>query len=125
MLGGVTWPEAHTDAQMMADLALASYQHGCFENVGVPFCMTIEAEELGAKVTLGSKIFEPHVTEYAGTSVTEWKKIISDQFGMRESKSSIGCNPYFKRKEFRCSDHWKLSRTGKCGKFCDRSSGVL
>ena len=62
---GVTWPEAHTDAQMMADLALASYQHGCFENVGVPFCMTIEAEELGAKVTLGSKIFEPHVTEYA------------------------------------------------------------
>lgn len=36
--------------------------------------MTIEAEELGAKVTLGSKIFEPHVTEYAGTSVTEWKK---------------------------------------------------
>ena len=42
---GVTWPEAHTDAQMMADLALASYQHGCFENVGVPFCMTIEAEE--------------------------------------------------------------------------------
>lgn len=53
---GVTWPEAHTDAQMMADLALASYQHGCFENVGVPFCMTIEAEELGAKVTLGSKI---------------------------------------------------------------------
>ena len=70
---GVTWPEAHTDAQMMADLALASYQHGCFENVGVPFCMTIEAEELGAKVTLGSKI----------------------------------------------------SRTGKCGKFCDRSSGIL
>ena len=49
---GVTWPEAHTDAQMMADLALASYQHGCFENVGVPFCMTIEAEELGAKVVL-------------------------------------------------------------------------
>ena len=72
---GVTWPEAHTDAQMMADLALASYQNGCFENVGVPFCMTIEAEEMGAKVTLGSKIFEPHVTEYAGTSVTEWKKL--------------------------------------------------
>ncbi|MFR5556424.1 MAG: uroporphyrinogen decarboxylase family protein [Coprococcus sp.] len=53
-------PEVHTDAQMMADLALASYQHGCFENVGVPFCMTIEAEELGAKSYVGSKIFEPH-----------------------------------------------------------------
>lgn len=72
---GVTWPEAHTDAQMMADLALASYQHGCFENVGVPFCMTIEAESLGAKITLGSKEFEPHVIEYAIKSVNEYTKL--------------------------------------------------
>ena len=72
---GITWPEAHTDAQMMADLALASYEYGCFENVGVPFCMTIEAEGLGAKVTMGSKIFEPHVTEYAMESVVDWKKL--------------------------------------------------
>ena len=35
-VSGITWPEAHTDAQMMAKLALASYENGCFENVGVP-----------------------------------------------------------------------------------------
>lgn len=72
---GVTWPEAHTDAELMAKLALASYEQGCFENVGVPFCMTIEAEEMGAEVTMGTKNFEPHVTAYAGNSVKEWKNL--------------------------------------------------
>lgn len=71
----VSWPEAHLDAQMMADLALANYEQGCFDNVGVPFCMTIEAEGMGAEVTMGSKVYEPHVTGYAIESVTEWKKI--------------------------------------------------
>ena len=33
--------------EMMADLAEANYEKGCFENVGVPFCMTIEAEVYG------------------------------------------------------------------------------
>ena len=41
---GVSWPEAHTEAEQMAALALANYENGCFENVGVPFCMTAEAE---------------------------------------------------------------------------------
>lgn len=76
-VSGVTWPEAHTDAQMMADLAYASYKNGCFENVGVPFCMTIEAEGLGAEVTMGSKIYEPHVTAYAIDTVEDWKKLSS------------------------------------------------
>ncbi len=74
-VSGVTWPEAHTDAQMMADLAYASYKNGCFENVGVPFCMTIEAEGLGAEVTMGSKIYEPHVTAYAIDTVADWQKL--------------------------------------------------
>lgn len=74
-VSGITWPEAHTDAQMMADLAYASYQNGCFENVGVPFCMTIEAEGLGAEVTMGSRIYEPHVTAYAIDTVADWKKL--------------------------------------------------
>lgn len=71
----VTWPEAHTDAQMMAELALANYENGCFENVGVPFCMTIEAESMGAQVTMGSKIYEPHVTGYAIDTVSDWRNV--------------------------------------------------
>ena len=71
----ISWPEAHLDAKMMAELAEANYKKGCFENVGVPFCMTIEAEGFGAEVTLGSKMYEPHVTGYAMNSVTEWRTI--------------------------------------------------
>lgn len=74
-LCGVTWPEAHTDPEMMAKLAMASFTNGCFDNVGVPFCMTVEAEALGAKVTMGSKIFEPHVTDYCIDSVAKWNTL--------------------------------------------------
>ena len=68
-------PQAHTDARMMAGLAKAVYEQGCFENYGVPFCMTIEAEELGAGVDLGSSAYEPHVTEYVIGTVSDWEKL--------------------------------------------------
>lgn len=74
-VSGVSWPEAHLNPEMMANLAIASYKNECFENVGVPFCMTIEAEAMGAEVTLGTKIFEPHVTGYAFDSIKDWKKL--------------------------------------------------
>ena len=74
-VAGITWPEAHLNPEMMANLAIASYENKCFENVGVPFCMTIEAEAMGSQVTMGSKIFEPHVTGYAFDSVKDWKKL--------------------------------------------------
>lgn len=69
-------PAAHNDARMMADLAKAVYESGCFENCGVPFCMTVEAEELGAKVDMGSNIYEPHVIEYALNSVYDYEKLL-------------------------------------------------
>lgn len=68
-------PEAHTDAEKMAALAKAVYEKGCFENYGVPFCMTVEAQEMGAKVSMGSNVCEPHVTEYVIGSVCDWKKL--------------------------------------------------
>nr|WP_317283738.1 MtaA/CmuA family methyltransferase [uncultured Sellimonas sp.] len=68
-------PQAHTDAEKMAGLAKAVYEQGCFENYGVPFCMTIEAEQFGAKVDLGSDVYEPHVTGYIMDSVSDWRKL--------------------------------------------------
>lgn len=76
----VFWPNAHLSGMQMAQLAMANYENGCFENYGVPFCMTIEAEALGAKVTLGTKEFEPRVTEYVIESVSEYKKLKSMNF---------------------------------------------
>lgn len=72
---GVYLPEAHTDPVQMAALARAVYEEGCFENYGVPFCMTVEAEEMGAKVDMGSRVYEPHVVGYAMDSVCDYKKL--------------------------------------------------
>lgn len=74
-VAGVKWPEAHTDAQMMADLSYASYKNGCFENVGLPFDMVAEAEQMGAEITLGTEVFEPHVTGYAIESIYDWPEL--------------------------------------------------
>lgn len=71
----VYMPEAHTDARQMAELAKAVYEEGCFENYGVPFCMTVEAEEMGAKVDMGTNVYEPHVTGYVIDSVSEYKNL--------------------------------------------------
>jgi [methyl-Co(III) methanol-specific corrinoid protein]:coenzyme M methyltransferase len=59
------WPEAHSDPEKMAHLTLAANRVGGIENTGVPFCMTVEAEAMGARVDLGSRGNEPRVTEYA------------------------------------------------------------
>ena len=68
-------PEAHKDAVKMAQLAQAVYEKGCFENYGVPFCMTVEAEAMGAPVDFGSDIYEPHVKKYVIDSVEDYKKL--------------------------------------------------
>jgi [methyl-Co(III) methanol-specific corrinoid protein]:coenzyme M methyltransferase len=69
---GTLWPAAHTDAQLMAALAAASYEQGCFENFGLPFCMTTEVEAMGDGVDLGTIDREPHVVQYVIDSVEQW-----------------------------------------------------
>ena len=62
---GIHLPDAHFDARLMADLAKAGVLENCFDNAGVPFCMTVEAEQMGAAVNYGTALYEPHVTGYA------------------------------------------------------------
>ncbi|WP_089610976.1 uroporphyrinogen decarboxylase family protein [Dehalobacterium formicoaceticum] len=57
------WPEAHVNADKMAGLVYALNEAGGFENYGVPFCMTVEAEAMGAQVNMGNLICEPHVVD--------------------------------------------------------------
>lgn len=71
----VSWPKAHTNPSMMADLTYGMYKNNAFENLGVPFCMTVEAESMGAKVYMGTKNTEPRVTEYPITSSEEYKTL--------------------------------------------------
>lgn len=62
---GCAWPEAHTDAALMARLSEGMVELAGLENLGVPYCLTVEAEGMGGRVELGHATREPHVTGYA------------------------------------------------------------
>ena len=65
------WPEAHVDSTKMAQLTLAANRLAGIENVGVPFCMTVEAEAMGARIDLGSRWSEPNVAVYPMDTVAD------------------------------------------------------
>jgi [methyl-Co(III) methanol-specific corrinoid protein]:coenzyme M methyltransferase len=67
---GNTLPAAHSDPAMMADLATDVQQCTGFENLGAPFCLTVEAEALGSNVDLGTASSEPKIREEAFDSIT-------------------------------------------------------
>lgn len=69
------WPQAHDDADLMARLTLAAHELAGIENVGVPFCMTIEAQGIGAEVYLGTRESEPRVTEYVMEQMTQLDRL--------------------------------------------------
>lgn len=61
----------HTNPLVMARTAENIRQVTGFENLGVPFCMTAEAEPLGSLVDLGNATVEPRVTAYAANELSE------------------------------------------------------
>jgi [methyl-Co(III) methanol-specific corrinoid protein]:coenzyme M methyltransferase len=62
---GVDWQEADREPEAMAALAATVQAATGLDNVGVPFCMTVEAEALGSEVTLGSPLFPPRIEREA------------------------------------------------------------
>jgi [methyl-Co(III) methanol-specific corrinoid protein]:coenzyme M methyltransferase len=54
----------HSNPVVMAEVAEAIRLNTGFENLGVPFCMTVEAEVFGSAVDLGDAGVEPCITEY-------------------------------------------------------------
>lgn len=72
---GCVWPGAHRDPHRMATLALAMRAATGFENVGIPFCMTVEAEAWGGEVEDGDEVTPPWVRAYPLESVRQWSKL--------------------------------------------------
>ena len=74
---GHTLPEAHHDDRLMAALAEDVYTHTGFENFGIPFCMTVEAEVLGSEINFGTLSCEPKIQaeRFATVSQVEYKDI--------------------------------------------------
>ncbi len=69
------WPGAHADPAAMARLALGVQKLTGIENLGVPFCMTVEAEAMGARVSPGTYTTEPRVVSYPLTGISEWGEL--------------------------------------------------
>ncbi|MFA5311987.1 MAG: MtaA/CmuA family methyltransferase [Methanomassiliicoccales archaeon] len=61
----IHWPEAHTDAKMMAELSCAIPKVTGLESVRLPYCLTVEAEIMGCKVDLGKLDRTPMVKQHA------------------------------------------------------------
>lgn len=94
----VFWPMAHSDSEMMANLTLGMYKNGGFENFGVPFCMTVEAECMGADVYMGTKVTEPRVVKYPIKSVSNWRELKKIDVNTARAKTVIDAIKILKEK---------------------------
>ncbi|MDR2755379.1 MAG: hypothetical protein LBC20_06700 [Planctomycetaceae bacterium] len=68
---GHTLPDAHHTSDKMSDLAYDVYENTGFENFGIPFCMTVEAEALGSTINFGSLECEPKIQKEVFPSVND------------------------------------------------------
>lgn len=64
-------PEVHNDPYVMSQVAVSLAREAGFDNIGLPLCMTVEAEALGAPVDLGSVHVEPSIADYIAASARE------------------------------------------------------
>ncbi len=58
---GSHWPEANFDPGLMAKISLQASRMFGFATARVPFCITVEADSLGAEVTRGGSDSQPSV----------------------------------------------------------------
>jgi MtaA/CmuA family methyltransferase len=65
---GHTLPEGHFSPKLMAELACDVQHDTGFENFGIPFCMTVEAEVLGSEIDFGTLSCEPKIAQELYTS---------------------------------------------------------
>jgi [methyl-Co(III) methanol-specific corrinoid protein]:coenzyme M methyltransferase len=70
---GINFPQCHANPTQLADLTRAVHESTGFENFGLPFCMTIEAEVLGSPINYGSSICVPKIASEPFKSVRDVK----------------------------------------------------
>ena len=68
---GYGFPAVHRSVELMAGLAIEVHEKTGFENIGLPFCMTVEAESMGSRVNIGSPSCEPKIEREAYPSVED------------------------------------------------------
>ncbi|HET8686815.1 MAG TPA: methylcobamide:CoM methyltransferase MtaA, partial [Methanosarcina sp.] len=61
---GAAWPEAQTNPELMAKLAIANYELSGLEAVRLPYCLTVLVEAMGCEVNMGTKNRQPSVVAH-------------------------------------------------------------
>lgn len=84
---GHVLPDAHHTPELMSELARDVNTYTGFENFGVPFCMTVEAEVLGSDINFGTMRCEPKIQKEAFDSV---KQVDFKPLGSMEKNSRVG-----------------------------------
>jgi MtaA/CmuA family methyltransferase len=76
---GNTLPEAHFEGGLMAALSNDVHAMTGFENFGIPFCMTVEAELLGSDIDFGTLACEPKIAReaYPNSASVQFRNINS------------------------------------------------
>ncbi|WP_440954759.1 methylcobamide:CoM methyltransferase MtaA [Methanosarcina sp. Mfa9] len=77
-LTGAYWPEAHSDPEKMAALALAGHEIAGLEAVRYPYCLTVLAEALGCEIRMGTKGIQPSVLSHPFSKSPEGLEVPED-----------------------------------------------
>ena len=68
---GYAFPEVHKDEEQMSRLSKSVHELTGFENFGLPFCMTVEAEVMGSEIDFGNLSCEPKIAKERFPSVRQ------------------------------------------------------
>ncbi len=80
-------PDAHHSDALMSQLARDVQENTGFENFGIPFCMTVEAEVLGSEINYGTLECEPKIQKEVYKSVHD---VVFLPLGQMEKNSRVG-----------------------------------
>lgn len=81
-------PEGHCDGEIMTELAKDVHEITGFENFGIPFCMTVEAEVLGSEINYGTLACEPKIQKEVFSSVSD---VVFKPLGSMEKNKRVKC----------------------------------
>lgn len=87
--GGFNFPDVHNNSQEMARLALAIKHNKQNSICMLPFCLTVEAEALGARVNLGNASSGPRISLYSYASIGELKDLKTINFDRGRIKAVL------------------------------------
>jgi len=79
-------PEGHHDSRIMAQLAVDVHENTGFENFGIPFCMTVEAEVLGSEINYGTLACEPKIQKELYTCAAD---VVFKELGAMEKNKRV------------------------------------